>query len=167
MTHAHSTEEVEEEVKHFSNVVTTFSQYEQYSVGPHCWFLFSIVKTTPFQLAANNRRRKDLYTLPRADQEILENLGYKQKLADVDVAIQANAHFLGQIIENPEIFGHDLNSQEPEGDVDSTDHDENEPNGSVPPSNGEYRLSTAFSSDSRFTNPLPVFVRTLTFVAFV
>jgi carnosine N-methyltransferase len=115
--------------------------------------LCSCLKTTPFQLAANNRRRKDLYTLPRGDQEILENLGYKQKLADVDIAIQANADFLNQIIENPEIFGHDLGPQKPEVDVDSMNHDDTEPNGSLAQSHGEYSPSAAFSSDSRFTNP--------------
>jgi carnosine N-methyltransferase len=43
---------------------------------------------------------------------LLERVGYKQKLADVDEAILANAKFLDQIIANPEIFGHDVSSME-------------------------------------------------------
>ena len=62
------------------------------------------------QAAANHRRRKDLYTLPPADLEILERLGYKQKLDEVDDAILANAKFLNQIVANPEIFGHDISA---------------------------------------------------------
>jgi carnosine N-methyltransferase len=46
----------------------------------------------------------------------LERLGYKQKLADVDDAILANAEFLNQIVANPEIFGHDLSSLKEEDD---------------------------------------------------
>ena len=57
------------------------------------------------QLAVNNRRRKDIYTLPRADQELLGRLGYKNKLFEVDKAIMANAEFLKKIVANPEIFG--------------------------------------------------------------
>jgi carnosine N-methyltransferase len=49
-----------------------------------------------------------LYTLPHADLKLLECVGYKQKLADVDDAILANAEFLNQIVANPEIFGHDV-----------------------------------------------------------
>ncbi|KAF8153322.1 N2227-like protein-domain-containing protein [Crassisporium funariophilum] len=85
-----NTEDIEEEQRHFANVIRTFTYYEQYS------------------LSANNRRRKDLYTLPKADQDILDGLGYKQKLDAVDKAIMVNADFLGQIIEDPEIFGHDI-----------------------------------------------------------
>ena len=62
------------------------------------------------QAAANHRRRKDLYTLPPADLEILELLGYKQKLDEVDDAILVNAKFVNQIIANPEIFGHDISA---------------------------------------------------------
>jgi carnosine N-methyltransferase len=56
------------------------------------------------QLAANNRRRKDIFTLSREDQALIEQLGYKQKLAEVDDAILANAAFLNRIVANPEIF---------------------------------------------------------------
>lgn len=63
------------------------------------------------QIAANNRRRKDIYTLPRADQELLSNLGYKQKLAEVDKAILANAEFLKQIVADTQIFGGDFDEE--------------------------------------------------------
>lgn len=75
------------------------------------------------QLSANNRRRKDLYTLPQPDLEILERLGYKQKLAEVDNAILANAEFLNKIVANPEIFGHDVSALE-EADQDSPSADQ-------------------------------------------
>jgi len=45
-----------------------------------------------------------LYTIPRADQELLDGLGYKQRLDAVDRAILMNAEFLSQIIEDTEIF---------------------------------------------------------------
>ncbi|KAH7883121.1 N2227-like protein-domain-containing protein [Phlebopus sp. FC_14] len=85
-----SEQDIEEEQVHFSNVVTTFKQYAQYS------------------LAANNRRRKDIYTLPQDDRVLLDDIGYKQKLQEVDKAILANADFLDKIVKNPEIFGHDV-----------------------------------------------------------
>jgi len=53
---------------------------------------------------ANNRRRKDIYTLPRADQELLNDLDYKQKLDAVDKAILVNADFLAKIVEDTQIF---------------------------------------------------------------
>ncbi|EPS96381.1 hypothetical protein FOMPIDRAFT_1038167 [Fomitopsis schrenkii] len=88
--------EIDEEQAHFSNVIQTFRHYAQYS------------------LSANNRRRKDFFTLPRADQELLGGLGYKEKLAEADRAILANAEFLNQIVANPEIFGHDVDEADPE-----------------------------------------------------
>ncbi|KAH7908543.1 N2227-like protein-domain-containing protein, partial [Hygrophoropsis aurantiaca] len=89
-----SESDIEEEQIHFTNVVTTFQQYAQYS------------------LAANNRRRKDLYTLPPNDKKLLDNIGYREKLNAVDKAILVNAEFLKQIVANPEIFGHDLNFED-------------------------------------------------------
>lgn len=68
------------------------------------------------KLAANNRRRRDIYTIPREDQASLDALGYKAKLDEVDKAILVNADFLAHIVANPEIFGHDL-----ENDEDKTD----------------------------------------------
>ena len=53
---------------------------------------------------ANNRRRKDLYKLPREDQLLLTELGYKQKLIDIDQAILVNAQFIGNILQDPSIF---------------------------------------------------------------
>lgn len=53
------------------------------------------------------------------DQQVLEDLGYKQKLDEVDQAILANAEFLDQIVANPEIFGHEVEVEEGE-DTDET-----------------------------------------------
>jgi carnosine N-methyltransferase len=55
-----------------------------------------------------------LYTLPKADQDILHSLGYREKLDAIDKAILINADFLAQIVEDPEIFGHDLDIEEEE-----------------------------------------------------
>lgn len=60
------------------------------------------------QVAANNRRRKDFHTLPIEDRELLESLGYKEKIRKTDEAIAKNAEFLKSIVADPEIFGHDL-----------------------------------------------------------
>ncbi|KAL1757419.1 N2227-like protein-domain-containing protein [Schizophyllum commune] len=75
---------------------------------------------------ANNRRRKDLFTLPKADQDLLSSLGYKEKLERADAAILENAEFLKQIVANPEIFGIGLDSELDE----SEEHGEQEPSGS-------------------------------------
>jgi len=85
-----SEEDIAEEEKQFANVIATFQQYASYS------------------LAANNRRRKDVYTLPQADREALLKLGYLNKLKQVDEAIIANAQFLGEIIADSDIFGPDI-----------------------------------------------------------
>ncbi|KAK7678716.1 hypothetical protein QCA50_018298 [Cerrena zonata] len=85
--------DVEQEQMHFANVIATFQQYASYA------------------LTANNRRRKDIYVLPKADQDLLTNLGYKEKLAEVDKAIFVNATFLNQIVDNPEIFGHNIDDE--------------------------------------------------------
>ncbi|KAI0074325.1 N2227-domain-containing protein [Panus rudis PR-1116 ss-1] len=103
-------EDIEEEQRHFAEVVATFQQYASYS------------------LAANNRRRKDLFVIPKSDLELLTSLGYRQKLADVDKAILANAEFLNQIVASPEIFGHDISDdEEDEGNLsdDADQHEEN------------------------------------------
>lgn len=73
-------------------------------------------------MTANNRRRKDLFTLSRPDQELLESLGYKEKLAAVDQAIMANAEFLSKIVDNPAIFGHDMDEDEDEEEEDGDDN---------------------------------------------
>ncbi|KAK2466532.1 hypothetical protein APHAL10511_001394 [Amanita phalloides] len=85
--------DIEEERKHFQEVITTFRNYARYSIS------------------ANNKRRRDIYKLPRVDQEILDSLGYKKKIDDVDQAILANDRFVQQIVENPEIFGHELDDE--------------------------------------------------------
>ena len=67
-----------------------------------------------------------MFTLPREDQALLEQLGYKRKLADVDDAILANAAFLDQIIANPAIFENGIpGDEEDNGEtVDGPPHDE-------------------------------------------
>ncbi|KAI0634305.1 N2227-domain-containing protein [Trametes polyzona] len=93
--------EIEEERVHFANVIATFQQY------------------APYALNANNRRRKDIYIIPIEDRELLESIGYKDRISATDQAIMANAEFLNQLIANPEIFGHDMDEeedQEPEVD---------------------------------------------------
>lgn len=67
------------------------------------------------QLTANNRRRKDLYTLSHADKALLDSIGYRSKLQEIDTAILANADFLHKIVANPEIFGHDVTAREDGG----------------------------------------------------
>ncbi|KAK7460430.1 hypothetical protein VKT23_009149 [Stygiomarasmius scandens] len=99
--------DIEEEQRHFANVITTFQTYASYS------------------LAANNRRRKDLFTLPQADQELLSSLGYKEKLDEVDKAIMMNAEFLKQVVADPEIFGHEINEENSEEDGEE-EHQEGE-----------------------------------------
>ncbi|KAL4248632.1 Carnosine N-methyltransferase [Abortiporus biennis] len=96
--------DIEEEQIHFANVITTFQQYASYALN------------------ANNRRRKDFYTLPKADQELLASLGYKDKLIEADKAIVANAEFLNQIVANPEIFGHDVDLGDEDEQEDNEDH---------------------------------------------
>ncbi|KAF5325336.1 hypothetical protein D9619_010108 [Psilocybe cf. subviscida] len=87
-------DQAEEEERVFEKVIKTFNNYAQWT------------------LSANNRRRKDIYTLPRADQELLDAVGYKQKLEEVDKAIQVNADFLHQIVDDPNIFVRDPSEDE-------------------------------------------------------
>ena len=42
---------------------------------------------------------------------MLNDLGYNEKLEAIDKAILVNANFLAQIVEDPEIFGHDLDEE--------------------------------------------------------
>ncbi|KAF9484269.1 N2227-domain-containing protein [Pholiota conissans] len=88
-----SAEDMLEEQRVFADVIRTFNNYAQYS------------------LAANNRRRKDVYLLPKADQDLLNTLGYKQKLDDVDKAILANADFLSEIVSDTKIFGVEMEEE--------------------------------------------------------
>jgi carnosine N-methyltransferase len=53
-----------------------------------------------------------LYSLSKADQDVLSGLGYREKLEAIDKAILVNASFLAQIVADPEIFGHDLDENE-------------------------------------------------------
>ena len=60
--------------------------------------------------------------MPIADRELLESLGYKEKIRKADEAIIKNAEFLNNIVANPEIFGHDL-----EADIEEDHETGNEP----------------------------------------
>lgn len=110
--------EAGEEQIHFQKVITAFQRYAPFTVSA---FICAYVQLFPLnnqQLAGNNRRRKDVFTLPREDQALLEQLGYKRKLAAVDDAILTNAAFLNQIVANPAIFengipGDEENNEEP------------------------------------------------------
>ncbi|KAF8965818.1 N2227-like protein-domain-containing protein [Flammula alnicola] len=93
---APNAEDMVEEQRVFANVIGTFKSYAQYT------------------LSSNNRRRKDVYTLPKADQQLLDGLGYKQKLDAVDKAILVNADFLEEIVSDPKIFGHEIEEDDVE-----------------------------------------------------
>ena len=83
------------------------------------------------QLNANNRRRKDIHTLPLADRDLLDSLGYKERILDADKAILANAVFLDAVVASPEIFSADPDDDDPEmrgnDQEDSEDEDDGEP----------------------------------------
>jgi len=68
------------------------------------------------QLSANNKRRKDVYRLSRADAELIHDLRLREKFESVDRAILENTHFLLKIVENPEMFGYDIDNEEHESD---------------------------------------------------
>jgi carnosine N-methyltransferase len=105
----------EEEQMHFQNVITAIQQYAPYTVCPCALTHAAVVLNGCGQLAGNNRRRKDIFALPREDQALIEQLGYKRKLSQVDDAILANAAFLNQIVANPEIFENGGPSESEEG----------------------------------------------------
>ena len=46
---------------------------------------------------------------------MLDSVGYRRKLQEIDTAILANADFLNKIVANPEIFGHDVSLGEDGG----------------------------------------------------
>ncbi|KAF5350512.1 hypothetical protein D9756_008538 [Leucocoprinus leucothites] len=106
-----SEKEAEEERQHFARVVMTFRS------------------SRLRQLSANNKRRKDVFRLPRADIELIRGLRFREKLEAVDRAILENAYFLLKIVENPEMFGHDVDYEEYESDEPQTDSLAKEENG--------------------------------------
>ncbi|KAG8975335.1 hypothetical protein FRC05_005894 [Tulasnella sp. 425] len=106
----HEEEDPDElEAQHFAHVIRTFREYETY------------------HLSANNRRRKDFHRLPRKNQELLEQVGWKKRLEEIDEKIAANQAFLDLIVDHPDIFSHE--------DVDDDEHD-HEPHGSHQHSHG-------------------------------
>ncbi|KAG6815982.1 hypothetical protein H0H93_008723 [Arthromyces matolae] len=65
-------------------------------------------------------------TLTPSDmEEALEQIGYKQKLDQVDDAIRANAEFLSLVVAEPEIFGVDLDSEGGDAGEDTSMQDGN------------------------------------------
>lgn len=105
----HQEEDPDElEAQHFAHVIRTFREYETYHVGlrdtrlPGC----DSISVLP-QLSANNKRRKDFHRLPKKNQELLEQVGWKQRLEDVDEKIAANQAFLDMIVDHPDIFSHE------------------------------------------------------------
>lgn len=55
------------------------------------------------------------------DQKLLDGLGWKKKLVDIDNAILANANFVQAIIAKPEIFSDAELAEDGEG-VEDDDH---------------------------------------------
>ncbi len=114
------------ESRHFKEVVLTFRSYAQNAVST-----FIRNRASPFQhvhqLSANNRRRKDIFRLPQADVELIRGLRYREKLENVDRAILENAHFLLRIVENPEIFGHDIDLEDYTSDGGREQHAQDAP----------------------------------------
>lgn len=96
--------QIEEEQRHFANVVSTFQQYAPYAVRRALKVRVLTRLNDGPQLNANNRRRKDIHTLPLADRELIKSLRYKERISATDHAILKNAEFLNLVIANPEIF---------------------------------------------------------------
>lgn len=106
---------------HFLNIVSTFRDYSKHAVRVFSHYAVQINKSDKQlafldscsvvslfaieQLAANNRRRKDLLSLGFSDRRLLASTGYREKLEAVDEAILANQHFLDNIVADTEMFG--------------------------------------------------------------
>ncbi|KAG8884284.1 hypothetical protein FRB98_002524 [Tulasnella sp. 332] len=82
----HDDDHEELEAQHFAKIVETFKKYGTY------------------HLSANNRRRKDFFKLPLSNQKLLEELGWRRRLNEVDYKIAENAQFLNTIVDHPDIF---------------------------------------------------------------
>lgn len=141
------------ERKHFHQVITTFQNYARHSVSRPCSGLVIQEPNADFQISTNNRRRRDIFRLPRTDQELLESLGYKKKIDDVDRAILANAQFITQIVENPEIFGHDLGEDVMETEMQANEDQAGEnPAGWCTP----ILMKNAYDHQRQFSGPSPL-----------
>ncbi|KAJ1301282.1 hypothetical protein OPQ81_003687 [Rhizoctonia solani] len=99
--------DAELEAAALNRVLEAFRHYRQYS------------------LSANQRRRQDYLKLPETERTLLDSVGWKQKVAHIDAAIERNAEFLLKIINDPMIFqGMDLESGHGHDDHDhGHDHD--------------------------------------------
>ncbi|KAB5592962.1 hypothetical protein CTheo_3597 [Ceratobasidium theobromae] len=78
--------DAELEMAALNRVLEAFRGYRQYS------------------LSANQRRRQDYLKLPESERELLDLVGWKQKITHIDAAIERNAEFLLKIIDDPIIF---------------------------------------------------------------
>ncbi|KAH7337433.1 N2227-domain-containing protein [Rhizoctonia solani] len=97
--------DAELEAAALNRVLEAFKHYRQYS------------------LSANQRRRQDYLKLPESERALLDSVGWKQKVAHIDAAIERNAEFLLKIIDDPMIFqGMDLEGAHGHDDHDH-DHD--------------------------------------------
>ncbi|UOH79699.1 hypothetical protein LQV05_000709 [Cryptococcus neoformans] len=84
-----------------------------------------------YHLSANHARRMAFITLPKAEKEVFELIGYREKLEAVDEGIRRNSDFIDEMIANP-VFSDMLSSSDDSqcapGDythshVDSPSHD--------------------------------------------
>ncbi|OWT37934.1 hypothetical protein C362_04959 [Cryptococcus neoformans Bt1] len=84
-----------------------------------------------YHLSANHARRMAFITLPKAEKEVYELIGYREKLEAVDEGIRRNSDFIDEMIANP-VFSDMLSSSDDSqcapGDythshVDSPSHD--------------------------------------------
>ena len=114
---------------------------------------------------ANNRRRKDFHTLPLADKELLQSLGYTDRISAVDHAISVNAEFLNHVIASPEIFsGQDGDEEEDDPELKGNDQEDSDDN------RGEGSSSTPCAIDFIVAEhgtydlhqPMPLAIRILT-----
>ncbi|XAO22211.1 hypothetical protein I312_100978 [Cryptococcus bacillisporus CA1280] len=54
-----------------------------------------------YHLSANHARRMAFMTLPKAEKEVYELIGYREKLEAVDEGIRRNSDFIDEMIANP------------------------------------------------------------------
>ncbi|KAG8986261.1 hypothetical protein FRB93_005355 [Tulasnella sp. JGI-2019a] len=104
--HSHGQEEDHDELeaRHFAKIVETFRKYGTY------------------HLSANNRRRKDFLKLPISNQKLLEDLGWRSRLNEVDYKIAENAQFLNMVVDHPDIFAMEMEGPGEDGDRAADEH---------------------------------------------
>ncbi|WVQ87773.1 hypothetical protein IAS59_001502 [Cryptococcus gattii] len=109
-----------------------------------------------YHLSANHARRMVFMTLPKAEKEVYELIGYREKLEAVDEGIRRNSDFIDEMIANP-VFSDMISSlggsQRAPGDymhshVDSPLHDHSH---SVSPSHSHSHSHSSSKSQSSKT----------------